>query len=270
MGAAYRASGRRQPIFDTVGHNAYGEFSAERPWRVHRFSRTISEGDWAKLLQALWDGFHGTAQPIPGRCVAGKCVPVWYLEIGYQTIPSPDKASLYSGRETDPYPVPAYAGGDTVAHPAATSHAPDQATQIVDGIELAYCQPYVEAYFIFNPEVWDDSDLGLWQSAVFWADRTPKPSLPFAQQVIAQVNAHDIDCAALKGGPAPRAFRPLHGVDVASVSFAHRSQARVLRRATPGLVPPRPATRCESESAETHNTRESNSSRRLTVVWDSF
>jgi hypothetical protein len=176
-------------------------------------------------MQALWDGFHGTAQPIPGRCVAGKCVLIWYLEIGYQTIPSPDKAFLYRGRETDPYPVPAYAGGETVAHPAATSHAPDQATQIVDGIKLAYCQPYVEAYFIFNLEVWDDADLGLWQSAVYWADRTPKPSLPFAQQVIAQVNAHDIDCAALKGGPAPTAFRPLRGVDVASVKFARRNHS---------------------------------------------
>ena len=66
MGAAYRASLRKLPIFDTVGHNAYGDFSAERPWRQHRYSGTIAEGDWAKLLQALWDGFHGTGQPIPG------------------------------------------------------------------------------------------------------------------------------------------------------------------------------------------------------------
>jgi hypothetical protein len=224
MGAAYRASGRTRPIFDTVGHNAYGDFSAERPWKVHRFSRTIAEGDWAKLLQALWDGFHGTGQPIPGHCVDGKCVSLWYLEIGYQTMPDPDKASLYTGRETDPFPVPAYAGGDTEAHPSATSHAPDQATQIVDGIRLAYCQPYVEAYFIFNLQLWDDGDLALWQSAVFWADRTPKPSLPFVQQVIAQVNAHAVDCSTLKGAPPATRFRPLRGVDVAFATFARRGR----------------------------------------------
>jgi hypothetical protein len=219
MGAAYRASGRTRPIFDTVGHNAYGDTAAERPWKLHRFSRTIAEGDWSKLLQALWDGFGGTAQPIPGHCIAGKCVAIWYLEIGYQTIPDPDKASLYYGRETDPHPVPAYAGGETVAHPSTSSPAPDQATQIVDGIRLAYCQPYVEAYFIFNLQLWDDADLGLWQSAVFWVDRTPKPSFPFAQQVIAEVNAHAVDCSDLKGGPLSTAFHPLRGVDVASVSF---------------------------------------------------
>src|SRR5205823_7582786 len=33
MGAAYRASGRTRPIFDTVGHNAYGINSAESPWQ---------------------------------------------------------------------------------------------------------------------------------------------------------------------------------------------------------------------------------------------
>src|SRR5438067_1978431 len=70
MGAAYRASLRKLPIFDTVGHNAYGDFAAERPWKLHRFSRTIAEGDWSKLLQALYDGFGGTAQPITGHCVA--------------------------------------------------------------------------------------------------------------------------------------------------------------------------------------------------------
>jgi hypothetical protein len=225
MGAAYRASARRLPIFDSVGHNAYGDTSAERPWRVHRFSRTIAEGDWAKLLQALWDGFHGTGQPTPGRCVADKCVPLWYLEIGYQTIPGPDKASLYYGSETDPHPVPAYAGGDSEAHPAATSLAPDQATQIVDGIQLAFCQPYVEAYFIFNLELWDDADLALWQSAVFWADRRPKPSLPFVQRVIAQVNADGVDCADLKAWPPPTQFHPLDGVDVAIVGFTRRGRS---------------------------------------------
>jgi hypothetical protein len=237
MGAAYRASGRTRPIFDTVGHNAYGDTAAERPWKLHRFSRTIAEGDWSKLLQALYDGFAGTAQPIPGHCIAGKCVSIWYLEIGYQTVPDPDKASLYYGQETDPHPVPAYAGGETAAHPPASSPSPDQATQIVDGIRLAYCQPYVEAYFIFNLQLWDDADLGLWQSAVFWVDRTPKPSFPFAQQVIAEVNAHAVDCSALKGGRLPTAFHPLRGVDVASVSFkGHAVHVRLAEDATYTLI----------------------------------
>ena len=35
LGEAYRASGRRQPIFDTVGHNPYPVTNAERPWARH-------------------------------------------------------------------------------------------------------------------------------------------------------------------------------------------------------------------------------------------
>jgi hypothetical protein len=105
------------------------------------------------------------------------------------------------------------------------SRARSRKGKIVDGIKLAYCQPYVEAYFIFNLQLWDDADLGLWQSAVFWVDRTPKPSFPFVQQVISQVNAHQIDCSNLKGGPVPTAFHPLHGVDVATVTFARRDHS---------------------------------------------
>jgi hypothetical protein len=220
MGRAYRASGRRRPILDTVGHNAYGDTSAERPWKHHRYSRSIAEGDEDKLVQALWDGFHRTAQPIPGHCIAGKCVNIWYVEIGYQTMPDPDKAAEYTGRENDRHPVRAYTGGDpSGSHPSANSPAPDQATQILDGVRLAYCQPYVDAFFIFNLELWDDANLALWQSAAFWPDRTPKPSFPYFRQAIGEVNDHSVDCSALKGGPVG-SVRPSRNALIGSLRFS--------------------------------------------------
>ena len=65
LGAAYRASSRDRPIFDTVGHNPYPNTSAEPPWVRHE-GGTIGEGDYSKLVSVLRTGFGGTAQPVPG------------------------------------------------------------------------------------------------------------------------------------------------------------------------------------------------------------
>jgi len=198
MGAAYRASGRTHPLFDTLGHHVYGH-SAERPWKVHKGSTQISQGDWKTLMQALDEAFRGTAQPLPGECPAtGRCVQIWYLEAGHQTVPDDAKKSLYSGLETDSHALP-----DLVDTPPrldagdADSLAPDQATQIADGIRLAFCQPYVEAYFNFLLQ--DEQDLARWQSGPLWADGTPKDSYTAFKRVIGEVNARSIECSQVKG-----------------------------------------------------------------------
>lgn len=219
VGLAYRASGRTQRIFDTLGHNPYPLFSDERPWRVHHDAQTFGEGDYASLMQALWDGFGGTAQPIPGQ--GG--VAMWYLEDGFQTQIAPDKARFYSGVENDKRAVPAGppAASDPGADPAGKSRAPDQATQLVDAVRLAYCQPGVGAFFNFT--AMDETNLAGWQSGVLWADGSPKPSLAAFRSVTTEVNAGAVDCAKVKGG-AVQGFRPLTGVAVAAVAWprAHR------------------------------------------------
>src|SRR5215212_4723097 len=112
IGAAYRASGRATPIFDTVGHHPYGETSSERPWRSHPLSTTIGEGEWDKLTQAYHDAFAGSTQPIPGLCVGGRCAFIWYMEVGYQTTIDASKSGLYGGAENSEVPLPAASGGD--------------------------------------------------------------------------------------------------------------------------------------------------------------
>src|SRR5439155_1297430 len=52
VGDALRASHRRRPIFDTVGHNAYPDSPFEGPWTTHD-GPSIDQGDYAKLLAAL-------------------------------------------------------------------------------------------------------------------------------------------------------------------------------------------------------------------------
>jgi hypothetical protein len=199
MGAAYRASGRTQPIFDTVGHNPYGLSSAEPPWAQHLAPSHVGEGDLDRLVQALDDGFGGTGQPVPGHCgtsgSSGSCVSIWYLEVGFQTVPDAAHRGDYTGRENDDRPLPDTASGE----------GPTQSAQIADGIGLAYCQPYVSAYFNFL--LVDEPDLARWQSGVLWADGSRKSSYAALRSAIEAVDAGKVDCGRFKASN-PGAVQP--------------------------------------------------------------
>jgi len=202
VGIAYRASGRQARLLDTVAFHPYPLSSSERPWAQHIGVTMIAEGDWNKLMYNLWLAFNGTGQPIPGQ--GG--VTIWYTEVGFQTSVPAAKASLYSGTE-NVATVPDYAGGEPDSPPpAATSPAPDQATQALDSIRLAACQPYVGA--IFNFLIADEPVLAGWQSGPLWVDRTQKASFPAFQQAIAAASGGTLDCASLKGGQPSADFMP--------------------------------------------------------------
>jgi hypothetical protein len=171
LGRAYRASGRRKPIFDTWGQNAYGASYSE-PVSQRHAGGTISEGDYGKLIAALKGAFRGTAQPLPS---ATGHVRIWYLETGFQTSVDPAKARLYQGSENV-----------NVLSPGA------QARQLAAAIKLAYCQPAVQA--LFNFELADDPALSGWQSGLFWADWTPKPSYAAVRDVASAANAGTLRC----------------------------------------------------------------------------
>jgi hypothetical protein len=179
LGAAYRASGRTRPIFDTVGHNAYPQANSERPWARHASAHVVGEGDHPRLMAVLRSAFAGTRQPVPG--VGG--VSIWYMEQGFQSTVDPAKAALYSGSENERHALAPAAGA-----------APDQGSQIADAVKLAYCQPAVGA--IFNFELADETALAGWQSGVLWADGTPKPSYAALKAAIADVDARRVDCSA--------------------------------------------------------------------------
>lgn len=198
MGEAYRASGRRQRIFDAFAHHAYGSQPGERPWHVHGATQ-ISQGDHFKLMTVLSAAFGGTGQAVPGQCRPGGCVWIWYAEFGYQTEPDEARRPLYTGEENF-VPIPDFAGGEP-AGASLTPTAPDQSTQIVDGIRLAYCQPYVQG--VFNFKLADDSHLDGWQSGFLWTDWTPKDSYSAFREAIAEARARSVDCSRLKGGPVP-------------------------------------------------------------------
>ena len=227
VAAAYRSSGRTQRIFDTVVHHPYGTVNGERPYEMHAGPSFIGEGDWNKLVGTYVAAFAGTPQAVPGRCLApGPCVPLWYLESGFQTQARPGLS--YHGFENVPT-VPDISGGEAASpSPLATSTAPDQATQLRYALGLAYCQPYVEA--IFNFLIRDDSNLLGYQSGVLWSDWRPKGSYGPLATVVAQLNARSLSCAA----PTARPLRPgsCWTSRAGSVSAGALPRARSASRAT--------------------------------------
>src|SRR5205814_9604902 len=70
LAAAYRASGRAQPLVDAFGHNPYPLSPTEPPDAVHK-GDFLGEADYPRLAKTL-QGF-------------GHRPTIWYLEAGFQT-----------------------------------------------------------------------------------------------------------------------------------------------------------------------------------------
>jgi len=175
LGAAYRASGRTQPIMDAFAFHPYEDNSSIAPDAgVHPApNTTIALADYGKLVALLGQAFDGTAQ-------AGSTLPIYYDEFGVETQIPPAKQSLYTGAE-----------------PAAT-HPVDEATQAAyyrQAIALAFCQPTVRGLFLFH--AFDETALTGWQSGLYYSDETPKSSLAAVR--LAMEEAHRGVIAACPG-----------------------------------------------------------------------
>jgi hypothetical protein len=151
LGLAYRASGRAAPLMDVFDEHVYADTSALPPSMPHA-SSTIAEGDYGKLVALLGKAFDGTAQ-------RGSTLPILYGEYGVDTAVPADKARLYTGSETQ----------TTVDETTAGRY-------YAEAFRLALCQPNVIGIMVFH--VSDESALRAWQSGPFYADGTPKSSLP--------------------------------------------------------------------------------------------
>jgi hypothetical protein len=217
LGAAYRASGRALPIFDTFGHDAYPEVSSESPLAGHVGTMSLDEGDYVRLLGAVAAAFGGTGQPVPGSgnvpsggflqagqqmssrtglvngTSAGGPVTVWYLEDGFETVTPAAVRGSYNGRETNRQVLQPIA-----IKTAGLFVAANQAAQLRDAVELAYCQPAVGAWFNF--ELVDEQSLGGWQSGLIYSDGTKKPSYAVFKAELALLAAKQVDCSRFAPG----------------------------------------------------------------------
>jgi hypothetical protein len=153
IGQAYRASGRTLPLMDAFDIHAYEDDSSIPPSATHPNTTTIALADYDKLVALLGEAFDGTAQ-------RGSTLPIFYGEFGVEAQIPGAKAGLYTGREL-----------------TSTVKPVDEATQAAyyqQALTIAYCQPNTEAFMLFH--AFDETDLDRWQSGLYYADGTPRPS----------------------------------------------------------------------------------------------
>ncbi|MES1247990.1 MAG: hypothetical protein ABUS54_09990 [Actinomycetota bacterium] len=146
LGEAWRASGRTTPIMDGFDHHPYEDNSSVAPAAgTHPNSTTIALADYDKLVASLGEAFGD----------AGYSLPIWYDEFGVETQIPAAEASHYTGTEP------------------ATVHPVDEATQAQyyrQAIQLAFCQPNVQAIMLFHSV--DEQALSGWQSGLYYAGTT--------------------------------------------------------------------------------------------------
>jgi hypothetical protein len=154
MGKAYRESKRKRPIMDAFAFHPYLEHADLPPTYRHYSPRIMTIADYGRLISVLGRAFDGTAQ-------AGSKIPIVYAEFGVESrIP----AAL----------LPAYTG----AEPATTRPVNEsvQARYYAKAMQMAACQPTVRSLFVFR--LIDEAQRGGWQSGVYYANGSPKASLP--------------------------------------------------------------------------------------------
>src|SRR4051812_22085244 len=168
LGAAYRASGRTEPIMDAFSFHPYMDNSSQPPTVQHPRTTTVSVNDYEKLVGLLDTAFEATAQP-------GATIPILYDEFGVESRVPAAEASLYTGVEP------------------ATTRPVDEATQGAyygQAIALAFCQPTVQGIDLFHTV--DEPALDRWQSGLYYADGTAKASLAVVQEAVRLVRRGSI------------------------------------------------------------------------------
>jgi hypothetical protein len=161
MGAAYRAMARSTPIMDAFAFHPYGQRSKSPPTAQNPNSTRISLADYGKLVSFLGQAFDGTGQ-------RGSTLPIVYDEYGVQTTPPPAKQALYTHLDS----------------PSATDAVSEeeQAAYYRQALQIAACQPNVEAFLFFHTV--DEIDARRWQSGLYYPDLTPKTSLPAVRSAV--------------------------------------------------------------------------------------
>jgi hypothetical protein len=159
LGAAYRASGRAKPLMDELAFHAYPERDTQ-PFGISYSWPKAGLMDLARIKQAFWDGFNGTAQPTfaePGRSVMLPALKLRVAEVGWQVGIVPSATGAYTGTEN-----------------VATTDEASQAADYIQSIRLLACDPNVKSLLFFGLQ--DERDLTRWQAGLVRADGTTRPS----------------------------------------------------------------------------------------------
>jgi hypothetical protein len=178
LGVAYRVSGRTKPLMDELAFHPYPPPSQPSP-DVGYIWPNAGLPNLARIKQAVWDAFHGTAQATfaePGKSFA-RPLKLDLDEVGWQVAPLPTLANMYFGTETK--------GLVPISEQM-------QADYYRDTIMFTECDPAVRMLSFFH--LIDELDLDRWQSGLERANGSHRPSYDSVKQTIAQTHG---DCQDL-------------------------------------------------------------------------
>ncbi len=162
LGAAYRKSGRTEPLMDAFSFHPYPNVNTDAPSVGYRWPNA-GVSNYARIKQALWDAFNGTAQLDVERGL-----PLWIDEAGWQV--NTNGLVGYTGAENVP-----------------TIDEATQARYHAQLIRLAACDPDVATLHLFH---WIDDtarDAGF-QSGQYRLDGTPRPAYAQVAKAVAETD----------------------------------------------------------------------------------
>jgi hypothetical protein len=168
IGRAYRASKRRKPIMDELSLHPHPNASTDKLETGYSWPNA-GVPNLARIKQAAWDAFYGTAQPtfqeagMPGGPL--RTLKLRLNEVGWQVgIPAGSRG--------------AYFGTESVV----TTDEGTQAAIYGNLIPLMACDPAVKSVLFFN--LVDEANLDRWQSGLMRADWTRRPAYAIVKGAI--------------------------------------------------------------------------------------
>ena len=144
---------------DALAIHPYPENSTIPPTFAHPNSTPIGIADYTKLVGLLDHAFDGTGQP-------GSTLPILYAEYGIET-QIPGREGVGSTRAREPTTIKPVPEATQAAYYSRRSRS-------------SFCQPNVMGVFMFHAI--DEPALDRFQSGLYYADETPKSSLPTVRE----------------------------------------------------------------------------------------
>jgi hypothetical protein len=173
IGLSYRASRRTRPIMDELAFHPHPNSYRHSHLVGYRWPNA-GTSNLARIKQAIWDAFRGTAQPTfaeAGRPVSRAGLPplrVRLNEVGWQVSIPASSAGAYYGRES----VPRLADERTQADTYAAL------------LPYFACDPSVRSMLYYG--LVDEPDLDRWQAGLIRADHTRRPSFVTVRSALAR------------------------------------------------------------------------------------
>ena len=159
LGEAYRASGRTKPLMDGLSFHPYPNKNTDAPTKGYHWPN-VGVPNLARLKQAIWDAFDGTAQP---TVEDGLTLTVG--EIGWQADTA--RRRNYHGRES-----------------VRTVSEQTQARYYATLVERFACDPSIDSLNFFH--LVDEADRERWQSGLLRANGTRRPAYAAVKRAIAR------------------------------------------------------------------------------------